>query len=128
VTAAKAKGMFVSSVRESGNPTPVSSAPKTPLLKPSPLKAGVPTYLGLTIAKSILAVYAALLYLLGVIVLIAGLWAYARTPTGSDFGMRPDPILIFAPAVAVLAAGGLMHGLSAGLAALRDIAINSFKN
>jgi hypothetical protein len=108
------------------------AGPTLPYRTPSTQPAAVPSYVGLQIAGGVLGVYAIFCYLLGGLALLGGLFAASMGFAGAPAN-QALPRLFFgviaglAPALALLFAGAVSHGLSAACVALRDIARNSWR-
>ena len=104
-------------VPESPRPRPVAYAtPET--------SRRAPTYVGLRIGATILGIMALLYYAAALVMLFVMLGTVGRMAPFMDlttFGLMMLWVLMIA------SAGGLMHALSAGCTALRDIARNSFR-
>ena len=99
------------------------------LASPVPMQSSVPHYFGLKLASSILIVFAVVEYLAAIFLFLSAISAIATlsaAPTAGFGGVAAIPML--AMAVAVGAAGALLHGISTGCMARRDIAQNSFRN
>lgn len=98
---------------------------------PTTHSGSVPTYGGLGIASSVLLVYAILCYVLGGIAFLMGLFTVVMGAAG---GTRESGFVVFigfmsglGPALVLLFAAAISHGLSAACVALRDIARNSWR-
>jgi hypothetical protein len=102
--------------------TPKSAPPRNDRDEARRRRAMIPEYAGLNVAAFVIGVFSTLYYVLGAIALVMALiTAYSATsPTRFE-----GPTLAGYGLISLMAAG-LMHGMSAGCYALRDIARNSF--
>ena len=97
--------------------------------QPRGVSRPIPSYTGLSIASSILRVYALLLYIVTVLALLV---ATIGVINMAGSGMPASAIIVadattYAPAIAIVFGAAMAHGASAALVALRDIAQNSFR-
>jgi hypothetical protein len=130
-------GMLVSSTKPIEDPPvamPGPSARTVAYASRTAQRSSAPDYLGLRLASSVLAIFAALYYIAAVIILVLGAIAgIGSGATSAKYGtasaLIPGSVAVMtsiAYAICIAMIGAFLHGASSICMAIRDIARNSF--